>query len=213
MRLLPVPVKRPSAFHLCKTHALDGFKSYPGVSPVSLQGPLLFFRIPLAVPALYLEVTVPAKLLSRSMQLLQLFVKASSCCPGLQHSNCCQAAAVSTRGIPIALSHSWSLFPKGDSSLLSGRRHKGSQNNSAAEKHRGWSLHLGSYSSCKELKQLQKAGMLQCETGRCSTLVCGLASLLISFLTCVLTQAQRTASSPHPALPGAWLSLPAPFLT
>lgn len=71
-RLLPVPVKRPSAFHLYKIDTLDGFKSYPAVSPVSLRGPLLFHRIPLAVPALYLKVTAPAKLLSRSMQLLQL---------------------------------------------------------------------------------------------------------------------------------------------
>lgn len=102
----------------------------------------------------------------------------------------------------IALSHSCGLFPGGNHSLLSGRRHKGSQNNSAAEKHRSWSLHLGSYSSCKELKQLQKAGMLQCEMGHCSTLVRGLASLLISFLTCELIRAQKIASSPRPALEG-----------
>jgi len=162
--LLPVPVKRPSAFHLCKMDALDGFKSYPAVSPVSLQGPLLFYRISLAVPAPYLKkVTVPAELLSRSLQLWQLpsclvlpWTAAFKPLPG------CRCAYVE---------HPNSSFPlpepvsRGDRSLLSGRRHKGSQNNSAAEEHRSWSLHSGSYSLCKELKQLQKAGMLWCEMG------------------------------------------------
>lgn len=42
------------------------------------------------------------------------------------------------------------------------RRHDRPQNNSVAGKHRSWSLCLGSQDSCKELKQLQKAGLLQC---------------------------------------------------
>lgn len=150
---------------------------------------MLCYRIPLAVPTLYLKaVAVPAKLLSASMQLLQLF----SC-----------------------LVLPWTAafrFSRGDHSLHSGRRHKRSQNNSAAEKHRSWSLRLGRYRLCKELKQLQKAGLLQCEMGQCSTLGRGLASLLTVFLTCVLIRTQRIASAPHPALPEAWLSLPAcPF--
>lgn len=54
MCLLPVPTKRPSALLLCKAGALAGSWSNPAISLVSLQGHLLFYRAPLAVPALHL---------------------------------------------------------------------------------------------------------------------------------------------------------------
>ena len=93
-------------------------------------------RIPLAVPALYLrKVTDPAELLSRSVQLLR-----SLSCLVLPRT----AAFKLPPGCRcIYMERPDSSFPLlqpvsrgGNRSLLAGRRHKGSQNNSAAEKHR-----------------------------------------------------------------------------